>query len=957
MTLLSTAIGKMACFLSDRALSKTTTRSFRKWVVRHRERLWILVILTIAALAHGINMFDFPYYEGDEGIYMSQAWSVLAEGELAPYTYRYDHAPAGWMQIAAWSGLTGGFYTFGTAVDSGRVLMLLIQVASTFMLYRIARSSSGSMLAATIASLVFALSAYGIYSHRRVLLDNIATFWMLLSILPLVSGQLTLKRVWFSAFALGLSILSKEVTVFLFPIVAYLVFYRAHDSHRWFAAVGWSAIASSVVSLYFLMATLKGELFPTGTLLGGTSEHVSLLGTLQLQASRGADGGIFNPDSLFWRVTQEWAREEPFLVIVGSVASLVAVLLATKPHRRLFGIIGLPALLLWLFLGRGGVILEFYLIPLLPLLALNIGILFGSFADWVKRSLKKYYRFGSAAGTSVQGIVVIVCMAAIIMPGYFGLQPRMPDDPSIEHPMSSIASPNNPFFLWNNDQTNPQKQALNWVKDNLSTESKIVTEVGIWTDLHDLPASTSGYKAAHPYWQADLDPLIRDGVFHNNWRNIDYIVSSSGFESDVIANNLNLTNSALEHSTPVTQFESDGSQITIRRVNEVKQLAAPANPVLMNTWTWYKDRFVERGRVVDQGMNRRTTSEGQSYAMLRAVYMDDEEAFDEIWGWTQKNLQEPGDNSLLAWSYGETKDGTQGVTDFSTATDADTDAALALLFASKKFDDGRYEEEALRILDDVWEEETVSTIAGYDRVLVAGDWARGDGTTSRPVVNPSYLSPYAYKIFAEADPSHDWDALVDSSYEILQDAQDNPALGGEAGVVPNWLAIDPETGATEAAELEGLPTDEFSFDATRVPWRMSLDYLWFGDERALEVMEGLNLPRRQIEDEGRVAASYDLGGEPTVDYEATSAYAGVLPGLLVGGDPAVAHRVFAQKILGEYKNGPEGAYWGEDPDNYYNQNMAWFATAVMDGSMGNLWAGERVIDWEGATAVSSKLAF
>jgi endoglucanase len=264
----------------------------------------------------------------------------------------------------------------------------------------------------------------------------------------------------------------------------------------------------------------------------------------------------------------------------------------------------------------------------------------------------------------------------------------------------------------------------------------------------------------------------------------------------------------------------------------------------------------------------------------------------------------------------------------------------------------------LRILDDVWQEETVSNVAGYDRVLVAGDWARGDGTTSKPVTNPSYLSPYAYKIFADADPSRDWDALADSSYEILQDIQASPELGGEAGVVPNWVAVDPETGAPDAADLDGLPTDEFSFDATRVPWRVSLDYLWFRDERALEVMEGLNLPRRQIEDEGRLFASYDLVGEPTADYEATSAYAGILPGLLVGGDPAVAHKVFAEKIVGAYNAGGArgaGAHWGEDPDDYYNQNMAWFATAVMDGSMGNLYAGEEVVEW-GETTIDPSLA-
>ncbi len=117
-------------------------------------------------------------------------------------------------------------------------------------------------------------------------------------------------------------------------------------------------------------------------------------------------------------------------------------------------------------------------------------------------------------------------------------------------------------------------------------------------------------------------------------------------------------------------------------------------------------------------------------------------------------------------------------------------------------------------------------------------------------------------------------------------------------------------------------------------------------------MESLSLPRQQIEDGGKLFASYGLGGEPTADYEATSAYAGVLPGLLVGGDPAVAHRVFAEKILGAYNPDDaqgRGAYWGEDPNDYYNQNMAWFATAVMDGSMSNLYADEEVVEWEKTT--------
>jgi hypothetical protein len=80
-------------------------------------------------------------------------------------------------------------------------------------------------------------------------------------------------------------------------------------------------------------------------------------------------------------------------------------------------------------------------------------------------------------------------------------------------------------------------------------------------------------------------------------------------------------------------------------------------------------------------------------------------------------------------------------------------------------------------------------------------------------------------------------------------------------------------------------------------------------------------------------------------------YAGVLPGLLLAEereDRNLAHQVFADEIMGSYTDDAGQAYWGDDPQDYYNQNMAWFATAIMDGSMSNLLIGEETIDWREA---------
>src|ERR1700720_515465 len=97
----------------------------------------LLALAGVGLVSHGLNMFQYPSFTGidDEGIYAAQAWAVLRQGQLSPYTYVYDHVPGGWMVVAAWMALTGGPHEFGSAIDSGRALMLLLHVASVLMVY------------------------------------------------------------------------------------------------------------------------------------------------------------------------------------------------------------------------------------------------------------------------------------------------------------------------------------------------------------------------------------------------------------------------------------------------------------------------------------------------------------------------------------------------------------------------------------------------------------------------------------------------------------------------------------------------------------------------------------------------------------------------------------------------------------------------------------------------------
>ena len=98
---------------TGRSISGTFTRFF----VRHRLAIpWLSPVLVISALVSLVNFGGAPQRIDDEGTYTAQAYAVSAFGQLAHYTYSYDHPPLGWIQIAGYAQLTGAFARYDLAV-------------------------------------------------------------------------------------------------------------------------------------------------------------------------------------------------------------------------------------------------------------------------------------------------------------------------------------------------------------------------------------------------------------------------------------------------------------------------------------------------------------------------------------------------------------------------------------------------------------------------------------------------------------------------------------------------------------------------------------------------------------------------------------------------------------------------------------------------------------------------
>src|SRR5207344_2596468 len=124
---------------------------------------------------------------------------------------------------------------------SGRVFMLFYTVGSALLVYLIVRRWSGSRSAALLALIIFSLSPLSVTYQRQIWLDNVATFWLLVSLYLLAVSN---SRLLF------------------FPVMLYAAWLHTTRFQRKFNIVSFTYIVLAVCSGFVLMAVLKDELFP-----------------------------------------------------------------------------------------------------------------------------------------------------------------------------------------------------------------------------------------------------------------------------------------------------------------------------------------------------------------------------------------------------------------------------------------------------------------------------------------------------------------------------------------------------------------------------------------------------------------------------------------------------------------------------------------------------------------------
>lgn len=331
---------------------------------------------------------------------------------------------------------------------------------------------------------------------------------------------------------------------------------------------------------------------------------------------------------------------------------------------------------------------------------------------------------------------------------------------------------------------------------------------------------------------------------------------------------------------------------------------------LHELWNFYKYTYIKDGRVISWDENGITTSEGQSYAMLRAVWANDHPTFKQVYQWAKTHLMVRGDH-LFAWKWKH---------DDNSATDADTDIALALLLAWKKFSVEQYRDDALKIIDDIWRKEVIKINNNW--YVTAGNWAPRE---QFPAIHIGYLAPYAYELFAKVDRHHPWKQLVHSSYQILEWL----FFDQRVAVPPQIVFINKDTGRLFMRPSDDSRNRLFSYDAFPLYWRIAVDSEWHGRNNGKLRRAMLAFFQSEWKKRGKLFDQYTPQGEPRSSLEALPLYATV-QSLAAVQDSALANELSSMKLKGLWKKALTSK---ETP--YYLQNWLWFGRAFEIGAVRN----------------------
>ena len=262
-----------------------------------------------------------------------------------------------------------------------------------------------------------------------------------------------------------------------------------------------------------------------------------------------------------------------------------------------------------------------------------------------------------------------------------------------------------------------------------------------------------------------------------------------------------------------------------------------------------------------------TVSEGIGYGMMITVHMAGHDAdarayFDGLYRWAvaHPSVLTP---HLMDWRQLTCSD--DPTDDDNAASDGDIDIAFALLLADAQWGSGGtidYFAEAQAMITAIMENE----VHPATQTVMLGDWCDQDDPLYYNSTRTSDFIMDHFKLFGCVANDPDWNAVVDNCYALMEGMRTD--YSPLTGLMPDFIVnvgAAPEPAAPDF--LEDANDGAYFYNACRVPWRVGVDLLINGDERAWTTVTAINtwLIGATGGDVSTISNGYGLDGTPIED--------------------------------------------------------------------------------------------
>ncbi len=263
-----------------------------------------------------------------------------------------------------------------------------------------------------------------------------------------------------------------------------------------------------------------------------------------------------------------------------------------------------------------------------------------------------------------------------------------------------------------------------------------------------------------------------------------------------------------------------------------------------------------------------TVSEGIAYGMLLMVYMsntstDYQSEFDKLWKYWKcygKGLNGSGCSSWSGQGMDWQIDNYTNNISSGSASDADFDAALALIMASKQWNNEAYLNEAKQLI--AW-------IKSND---MESDGSIRPGSNWNEAFNPSYSCVAAFDLFYQVTSDIFWKTAITTTMSHLRQCQN-----ATTGLMPDWCDWNTHKPVQTNASVSGGYLG-FYDDAARTPWRTAWGYAWYGNSQAKDANDAIIewLDSTTYGYAGLILPGYSIDGTSDQSVFVSSTYTGGL---------------------------------------------------------------------------------